>query len=314
MFNAVDTAVIGQFAGDKPLAAVGATGSLVSLLTNLLLGVSIGSNVVLANYYGAKREKEVSETVHTSILLALILGVMMLLVGWFASYSLLELTAVPNRIRDMSALYMKIYFLGSPFMAVYNIVAANLRAIGDTKRPFVILLLGGILNVGLNLLFVLVLGRDVDGVAVATVISQAFSAVLVLIVLIKEKGQMHLDFRKLKINFKIMGKILKLGIPSGVQGALFSISNVMIQTSINGFGELAIAGNTAADHISDISYTAMYSISAAAVNFTGQSMGAGKLERIPKVTVTTCLTAASVGLFFALISFFFGEPLLRIFT
>lgn len=200
--------MVGRFAGDGPLAAVGSTGALISLMTNLFLGVAVGTNVLVANYYGAKREKEVSETVHTSVVLSIILGVILSVFGWFCSKTFLRWMGNPEEVLDLAATYMKIYFLGCPFMLYYNMMSGALRAIGDTKRPLFILIASGVLNAVMNLVFVLCFHMDVDGVAIATVMSQGLSAILVTIILLKEKGMVRLELKKLKITPRIMWKML----------------------------------------------------------------------------------------------------------
>ncbi|MCF0126254.1 MAG: MATE family efflux transporter, partial [Clostridia bacterium] len=236
LFNAADIVVVGRFAGDNALAAVGSTGSLVNLLVNLFTGLSIGTNVVAAHFFGAGNKKEVQNTVHTSILISVISGLFLTIIGVFGSRSILRLMKAPEEVLVLASLYLKIYFGGITASMIYNFGSALLRAKGDTKRPLYILFLSGLLNLILNLIFVIIFKMNVAGVAFATVISQSLSAILVLILLIKEQDEFHLDFRKLKIHREIVIKIVKIGLPAGFQGILFSFSNVIIQSSVNRFG------------------------------------------------------------------------------
>ncbi|MBR2105781.1 MAG: MATE family efflux transporter, partial [Treponema sp.] len=257
LFNAVDVIVVGRFAGDNSLAAVGSTGSLVNLLVNLFMGLSIGTNVVAAHYFGAKKSKELKDTVHTAILVSVYSGIALTIIGVFGAEYILKLMQAPKEVLDLAAVYLKIYFLGITATMVYNFGSALLRAKGDTKRPLYILSLAGILNLILNLIFVIVFKMNVAGVAIATVISQVLSAILVVRILLKEEDSFRLNLKQLKINSHILLKIVKIGIPAGCQGIMFSFSNVIIQSSINTFGAIAIAGNSAALNLEGFIYTAM---------------------------------------------------------
>ena len=247
LFNAVDIIVVGRFSGSQSLAAVGSTSSLINMLTNLFIGISLGANVLAARFYAAGKHKEMSETVHTSILTALISGVLMIFVGIFFSRPALELMDTPSDVIELATLYMRIYFVGMPFFMLYNYGAAILRAVGDTKRPLIFLVVSGVTNACLNLLLVIVFKMDVAGVAIATVISQMISCVLVLICLYKTDAVYQLRFKKLRIKWEYLGQIFRIGIPAGIQSTLISFSNVLLQSSVNSFGSIAMAGYTAAN-------------------------------------------------------------------
>ncbi len=257
VFNAADVIVVGKFAGDNSLAAVGSTGALVNLLTNLFIGLSVGSNVMVARYFGAGDKEHVKMTVHTSMLISLIGGVALAAVGFIFVRTFLIWMSTPTGVLDLAALYLRIYFLGMPAMMVYNFGAAILRAVGDTKRPLYFLLAAGVINVGLNMLFVIPLKMDVAGVALATVISQTISAILVVLCLVREQGMVRLNLRELRIHPYVLKQILRIGLPAGLQGTVFSLSNVVIQSSINGFKELVVTGSSAAANIEGFVYVAM---------------------------------------------------------
>ena len=245
LFNAADIIVVGQFVGPQALAAVGSTSALIQLIVNLFIGLSIGVNVLVARYYGAGQSKDLHETVHTSVLVSLICGVILIFVGIALSRPLLELMGTPEDVVDQAVLYMRIYFAGMPVMMLYNFGSAILRAVGDTQRPLYFLFIAGIINVILNLFFVIVFHMGVEGVAIPTVISQCVSAVLVLLCLMKSEGVYRVELKKLTIHRDKLWQMTKIGIPAGIQSATFSISNVLIQSSINSFGSIAMAGSTA---------------------------------------------------------------------
>ena len=236
LFNAVDIIVVGRFSGSQSLAAVGSTSSLINMLTNLFIGISLGANVLAARFYAAGKHKEMSETVHTSILTAFISGVLMIFVGIFFSRPALELMDTPSDVIELATLYMRIYFVGMPFFMLYNYGAAILRAVGDTKRPLIFLIVSGVVNACLNLLLVIKFNMDVAGVAIATVISQMISCVLVIICLYKTDAVYQLRFKKLRIKWVYLGQIFRIGIPAGIQSTLISFSNVLLQSSVNSFG------------------------------------------------------------------------------
>ena len=251
MFNAVDIIVVGRFSGSVALAAVGSTTALINVFTNLFIGISLGANVLAARFFAAGKEKEMSETVHTAITLALISGVIMAFVGLIFSRGALELMDTPEDVIGQSTLYMKIYFLGMPFFMLYNYGAAILRAVGDTKRPLIFLIISGVVNAGLNMILVIVFHLDVEGVAIATVISQLISCVLVLRCLYRSQTSYQLRFSKLKINTAYLKQIFQVGIPAGIQSTVINFSNALLQSSVNSFGSIAMAGYTAANNILD---------------------------------------------------------------
>ena len=310
LFNAADIIVVGQYAGDNSLAAVGSTTSLINLLTNLFLGLSVGGNVMAAHFYGAKQDKDLEETVHTAVLLSLFLTI----VGFLFAERILTWMDTPAEVLPLAAVYLRIYFLGMPAMMAYNFGSAILRAIGDTKRPLYYLSFAGVINVLLNLLFVIVFHMDVAGVATATAISQCLSAVLVIRCLMKEEGAIRLNLRKLRIHPDKFFKILQVGIPAGFQGVVFSLSNVVIQASVNSFGATVVAGNSAALNIEGFVYMAMNAFHQAAISFTSQNMGAAKYERINRIVFTAEACGVVVGLVFGNLVVFFGYPLLGLYT
>ena len=314
-FNAADMIVVGKFSGsDTALAAVGATGALINLIVNLFIGLATGVNVLIANYRGAGRTQDAQDTVHTAMVTAGVGGVVLIAVGLLLSRPLLMLMGTPDDVIDQSTLYMRIYFMGMPFFLVYNYGAAILRAVGDTKRPLFYLSLSGILNVLLNLFFVIVVGMDVAGVALATITSQCLSSILIVRCLLKTEGICNLDLKKLKIHKHKLIRMMQIGLPAGFQGSLFSISNVLIQSSVNSFGSMVMSGNTAAGNIEGFVYTSMNSVAQAALSFTGQNYGAHKYKRIDKVLVTCLLLAGSFGALIGNAAYFFGESLLSLYT
>ncbi|MBO4412045.1 MAG: MATE family efflux transporter, partial [Lachnospiraceae bacterium] len=314
LFNAVDTVVVGQFIGDEALAAVGSTGSLINLIIGLFVGIPTGTTVLVAQFYGSKHEKDVSEVVHTSALTAIIFGILLTLVGQFFCRLFLEWTNVPKDVIDLAERYLRIYFLGCPVMLLYNFLAAALRAIGDTKRPLIYLTIGSAVNLGFNLLFVIVFHMSVEGVAIPTVMSQAVSAVLVTICLAREKGVVRLSLKDLKIHRDKFWKILRIGVPAGLQGVAFSISNVIVQASLNGFGKLAMAGATAAGNLENFVSQATNAFSLAAISFTAQNAGAKKYKRINGVFWRIALLVTVIGAGMGVGIYLAGPELLRIYT
>ena len=314
LFNAADVIVVGRFAGSEALAAVGSTGSLVNLLLNLFVGMSVGANVVVARALGAKKRHGANNAVHTSILLSLIGGVIIGIIGMVFAKPLLKLMSFPENVIDLSAVYMRVYFAGMPAVLLYNYGSAILRAIGDTKRPLVILLLAGILNVGLNLFFVINLHMSVAGVALATIISQILSAALVLRCLAKGSGIIKFEFKKLKMHKRSFLKILKIGIPAGLQGMVFSFSNIVLQSTINTFESDVMAGNAASGNIEGFIYVAMNSFYQAAITFTGQNMGAGQYKRIPKILKWCYTYCTAISIVLISLTVVFSRQLLEIYT
>lgn len=313
-FNAADIIVVGQFTGSQAMAAVGSTGSLNNLIVNIFLGLSIGSSVMMARYYGAKDQKSMHEVVHTSIAVSISCGLILVIAGLLLARPLLSLMGTPDDIIGQSVLYMRIIFLGMPAMLTYDFGAGILRAIGDTRRPLAFLFTSGIINVCLNLVFVIGFKLGVKGVALATIISQYTSAFLVLRCMVKTNSVYKLDIRNIRINSQKFKQIVRIGLLAGVQGAVFNISNVLIQSSINSFGSIAIAGNTAASNIEGFVYTAMNSVYQASTSFTSQNVGAGKRERIVPILISCLVIVAIVGSVLSGIVLFFGERLLGIYS
>lgn len=314
LFNAADIIVVGRFAGETALAAVGSTSSLTNLLVNVFMGLSVGANVLVARFYGAGQKKELDEMIHTSIATSIIAGIFLIFAGFFLARPALAFMGTPEDVIDQSVLYMRIYFAGMPVLMLYNFGSAVLRAIGDTKRPLYYLLFAGVINVVLNLIFVISFHMGVAGVALATVISQAISAILVIRCLILNDGMVRLELKKLRIVRDKLFKMIRIGVPAGLQGAMFSISNVLIQSSINTFGSIAMAGNTAALNIEGFIYTAMNAMHQGAVSFTGQNFGAHKFKRIGKITLLCEGMVFIVGLLLSVIVLFFVEPLLSLYS
>ncbi len=314
LFNAADIVVVGRFAGDNSLAAVGSTGSLINLLINLFMGLSVGTNVVVANYFGAKKKNELRETIHTAILVSVYSGIILTIVGVLGAKPILIFMQSPAEVLNLAALYLRIYFGGITATMVYNFGSAILRAKGDTQRPLYILLGAGILNFLLNLLFVIPLKMDVAGVALATVISQVIAAALVIILLIREQDDFHLNLRKLHINQAILIKIVKIGLPAGFQGIMFSFSNVIIQSSVNSFGAIMIAGNAAAINLEGFIYTSMNGFSQGSLTFCSQNLGANKIDRIRRVVWISQISIIIIGAALSGIFLFFGPQLLGIYS
>lgn len=314
LFNAADVIVVGRFVGDNSLAAVGSTGSLVNLLTNVFLGLSVGANVMVARYKGAGRDDETSRTVHTAITLALLSGMILTIVGCLGARQILTWMGSPTEVIGLSALYLRIYFLGMIPSMLYNFGAAILRSVGDTRRPLYYLFGAGIINVILNLIFVINLHMDVAGVALATILSQTVSAVLVIRCLTREKGNIRLEFRKLGIDRQIVKSILRIGLPSGFQGMLFSMSNVIIQSSVNSFGATIVAANSAAANIEGFVWVSMNAFHQAAITFTGQNYGAGKMKRIPLVMRDALICVILTGVILGRSVYFFGTELMSMYT
>ena len=314
LFNAADIIVVGRFAGSSALAAVGSTSALINLLIYVFAGLSVGVNVLVAKYYGGRREKDMSETVHTAITTSVLSGLFLVVLGLVAAKPLLHLMGTPDDVLSQSVLYMRIYFLGMPVLMLYNFGAAILRAIGDTRRPLYFLFAAGIVNVVLNLFFVIGLGMGVDGVAWATVISEHISALLVLKSLMEAPGALKLSLKNLRIHPKKLKRIIKIGLPAGMQGAIFSISNVLIQSSVNSFGSIAMAGNTASSNIEGFVYTAMNAVYQTNLSFTSQNLGGRKYSRINKIMYICLGVVTVVGLSLGLTAVLGGRMLLGIYS
>ena len=315
LFNAADVVVVGRYAGKEALAAVGSTSSLINLLVNLFVGLSVGANVTAARYLGANDREGVSATVQTSITIALASGLVLTLIGSLLSRQMLVLMSSPADVIDLAALYLKIYFLGMPANMLYNFGAALLRAQGDTRRPLYFLSIAGAVNVALNLVFVICFHLSVAGVALATIISQYISAALVLICLVRDQGALHLELGKLRIDSRVLRRILQVGLPAGFQGTIFSISNVVIQSAVNGFGSTAIvAGSSASSNIEGFVYTSMNAFYQTALTFTSQNYGACQCRRVDRIFAMCAAYAAGFGLVLGNLAYFFGHPLASIYA
>lgn len=314
LFNAADVVVVGRFAGNESLAAVGSTGALTNLLVNLFIGLSVGVNVLVARYYGGKKEEEASSTVHTAVIISVVGGIFFAAFGFTASKPLLQLMDTPDDVISLSVMYMRIYFLGMPVMALYNFGSAVLRAIGDTRRPLFYLIIAGVINVCLNLCFVIGFHMGVAGVALATVISQCVSAGLIVRCLICSDSCIKLSFERLHMDWDKFGRIVRIGLPAGVQGSLFSISNVLIQSSVNSFGSVAMAGNTAGSNIEGFVYTSMNAVHQAAISFTGQNLGGRKLDRINKIVIECLIIVTVIGLVMGNGAVLLGEQVLGLYS
>lgn len=314
LFNAADTIVVGRYAGKESLAAVGSTTALINLMVNLFMGLSVGANMLISRYYGAKKEEDIQETVHTSITVAALAGVVLAVLGNVFAKPLLVLMGSPADVIDIAALYVKIYFMGMPMLLVYNYGAAILRAIGDTKRPLYYLTAAGVVNVILNLIFVIGLDLNVAGVAMATVISQCISVSLLLRSMCKMEGSCRLEPKKLGVNKNKAWLLLRYGLPAGLQSSVFSFSNVLIQSSINSFGSIAMAGSSAAANIEGFVYTSMNAFQQTVLCFTGQNLGGGKYDRLHKVFRNSLLMVSCVGILMGGGCYLFGTHLLRIYS
>lgn len=313
LFNAADLVVVGRFCGSVSVAAVGATGSITNLIINLFIGLSVGAGVMVAHGLGAEDHKTVHETVHTAVPTAVLSGLFLTAVGLLFSHRLLELMGTPADVIALSSVYMRIYFCGMTASMVYNFGASILRAAGDTRSPLVFLSAAGVLNVILNVFFVMALHMDVAGVALATVISQLLSAILVMLALMKRDDACRFFPKESRIRKERLVGIVRIGLPAGIQGSLFSISNVIIQSSVNSFGSVVMSGNAAAQNIEGFVYVAMNAFQQTAVNFVGQNDGAKKYGRIRRVSLYCLLSVAAVGLLLGVLGRVFAEQLLSIY-
>ena len=309
LFNAADVIVVGRWSGSQSLAAVGSNTSLINLMVNLFVGFSVGTNVVVARDLGAGREEDVRDSVHTSIALSLVSGVVLMGLGLLLSRQMLELMGSPEDVIGLAAVYLRIYFCGMPGNMLYNFGAAILRAQGDTKRPLYFLTAAGIINVILNLVFVIVFHMDVAGVALATIISQYVSAILVLLTLMRDKGPLWVDLRALRLDMKVVRRILQVGLPAGFQGMVFSISNVVIQSSINSFGSTVVAGSAASSNIEGFVYAGMNAFYQTALTFTSQNYGACECKRVDRIMGLCLLYSGLIGLVLGNLAYLFGYPL-----
>ena len=314
LFNAADVVVVGRFAGKEALAAVGSNGSLINLFINLFIGLSVGTNVVIARDLGAGKHEHVKKSVHTSVSLALIGGLVLAVAGFFLSRQMLELMSSPPDVIELSALYLRIYFLGMPGNLLYNFGAAILRAQGDTRRPLYYLTAAGVINVVLNLIFVIPLQMSVAGVALATIISQYISAALVLLTLLREEGLMHLDLKALTLDWHTVKRIMRVGLPAGLQSTLFSISNVVIQSSINSFGSAVVAGSSASGNIEGFIYVCTNAFHQAALTFVSQNHGAGQHKRVDRIAILCLGYGVCISLVLGTLIYRFGAPLASLYA
>ena len=314
LFNAADLVMVGRFRGSLAVGAVGATGSLTNLIINLFLGLSVGAGVCVAHAIGAKQEKQIHRIIHTALFVALAGGAVLSIVGVSCAHTLLQLMDTPAELLPLATQYMQIYFCGMVFTMTYNFCASILRAAGDTKRPLYYLMISGVVNVVLNLIFVIAFSMDVAGVAAATVISQYISALLIVRCLMNEQGAIKLILSKLKIHWDKFASILLIGLPAGFQGAVFSLSNVVIQSSINLFGDVVVAGNSAASNIEGFIYVSMNAFHQAVISFTSQNYGAGKINRINKIVLSGLGSVFVVGVSLGAIVLLFGEFLVGIYS
>ncbi len=314
LFNAADVVVVGRFEGENALAAVGSNGALINLIVNVFMGLSIGANVMVARYVGAGKYKETSQAVHTTIALSLVGGVFFAIIGFVFAKTFLTWMGAPAEVLPLSTIYLKIYFLGMPFNMLYNFGSAVLRSVGDTQRPLLYLTIAGVINVVLNFIFVVFFHMGVAGVALAMIISQAVSAILVLLCLMRSDGAIHVDLRKLRIHMDEVVEIAKVGIPAGLQGMFFSLSNVLIQSTVNSFGPVVMAGNSVSSNIEGFIYVAMNAMYQSAITFTSQNVGARKYRRIRQICVQSVLAVTVIGVIVCAIAFFLRMPLISIYS
>jgi len=314
LYNAADMAVVGRFAGSTALAAVGSTTSLINLFLNLFINISVGVGVSVAQYYGAGEEDRVNDVLHTAVLFSVIAGVCVGIAGFFSCRSILIWMDTPITVLGQAEIYMKIFFLGAPANVLYNFGAAAMRSIGDTRRPLVYLTVSGLLNVVLNLFFVIVCHMEADGVALATILSQVLAAVLVVRCLMRTEGCCRLELKKLKIHGRLLGKILKVGLPAGLQSAIFSISNVLIQSGVNSFGATVMAGNSIAYNLEHFSYAGMNAVTQAGMCFVGQNVGGRQYDRIRKITLTCMGLVVAVSVVIGGLILLNGRTLLGLYS
>jgi len=314
LFNAVDIIVVGRFSGSQALAAVGSTTSLVNMFTNLFIGISLGVNVLTAQNYALKNEEGLSKTVHTAITSALIFGCIAMILGLLLGKTVLKLMGSPDDVIDLSALYLRIYFCGMPFFMVYNFGAAVLKGIGDTKRPLIYLTIAGVLNAILNVVLVVAFNMDVAGVAIATIFSQFVSSVLIVINLMKAEGAYRLEIKKMRLYSATFGRMLQIGIPAGIQSLLVNLSNVLIQSSVNSFGSIAMAGYSAINSLRGFCYIGVNSITQSAMSFIGQNYGARDYKRILRITLECVLFTVVVGSGLGILITVFGRELIGIYS
>ena len=313
LFNAADIIVVGNFAGENSLAAVGSTTALVNLLTNFFLGMSVSVNVLTARFAGAGNNRQIHRIIHTAISLSMISGFILTIIGIIFAPDFLRLMKTPDDVLELSSLYLRLYFTGMIPMMIYNFGSSILRSKGDTRRPLLYLTIAGIINVILNLIFVIIFKMDVKGVGLATSVSQFVSAFLIIRCLMNEEGAFKFSFKNLILDFSLLSSILKIGIPAGIQGVIFALSNVVIQSSVNSFGNIVMAGSAAASSIEGFVWVSMNAFSQGALTFMSQNIGAGKFSRLNRIVFTSCMCAAATGLILGNAAYLFGEPLLSIY-
>ncbi len=314
LFNAADMVVVGRYSGSEALAAVGATGSLINLIVNLFMGLSVGTSVIVAQDYGAGKPDAISHSIHTSITISIIGGALVMIAGLVLCEPLLAYMGTPVDIIDLSTLYMKIYFIGLPASMVFNFGAAILRAIGDSRRPMYYLTITGIVNVILNMFFVIVLHMSVDGVAWATVISQYLAMLMIMTCLTQSDGAIRFRFKRMSIDTHKLKDIVRIGLPAGLQSLLFSISNVLIQSAVNSFGSVMVAASAAASNIEGLVATSTNAYYNAAITFTGQNMGAKKYDRIDTIAKVCTVLIFATWIILGGATLYFGRSLMGFYT
>lgn len=313
LFNAADLVVVGAYCGSFSVAAVGATGAITNLIVNLFIGLSVGTGVAVAHGIGSREWEQVRNTVHTAVPMALVSGLFLTVLGVSLSGSILRAMGTPEEVLGLATTYMEIYFMGITAHMLYNFCASMVRAAGDTKSPLVILTVAGVANVGLNILFVRYLGRNVDGVALATVLSETGAAIAIVILMVRRTDGCRLDLRKLRFHKEPLKKMLRIGIPAGIQSCMFSLSNVLLQSAVNGFGAVAVSGNAAVANLEGFMYVIENSFHQTAVNFVGQNCGALQFRRVKKVTGLCMVYAAVAGILFGGLMCLFGPQLLSLY-
>ena len=317
LFNAADIIVVGQFAdpsiSTNAVASIGASTPIVNLLVNFFMGLSVGATVLIAKYFGANRKKDLSETVHTAIVVSLASGILLTALGVLLAERILIAMGTPSGVLPLASKYLRIYFAGNVVTMIYNFGSAILRAVGDTKRPLIFLAISGIANVGFNFFFVLVCGMNVEGVALGTLISQAIAAILIIVCLMREKGPHKLEIKKLRIHRDKLSKILRLGVPAGIQSSLFSLSNIFLQSGVNSFGEITVAGNSATSNVEGFVYVCMNSFHHAGLSCVGQNLGAGDSDRIKKTLILSPICAGIAGIILGGIAMLLRIPLLGLY-
>lgn len=313
LFNAADLVVVGQFCGSLSVSAVGVTGAITALIINLFLGLAVGVGVGVAHAVGCENNEALTKIIHTTIPIALVSGTFLTVVGVCFSKTFLRLMGTPGNVLDLAAVYMQIYFCGMIFSLVYNFGASILRALGDTRSPLVYLTIAGLINVTLNIIFVTLFDMNVAGVALATIISQAFSAVMIVVSLCKRTDDSRLDLRKMRFHKNELMRIIRIGLPAGIQASLFSISNVLIQSSVNSFGDIFIAGNSAAANLEHFVYVLLAAFHTTVVNFVGQNTGAREFKRIKKIFWTCAISVSVSGIIMGGLFYLFGNQLLSIY-